>query len=56
MTLNLGDPALRHDPYPLYAALRRTHPVTRARVPVLGDVWLVTRYADVLGGPCIPPW
>jgi cytochrome P450 len=36
--------ALSDDPYPIYAALRRTAPV--AWVPALG-MWIVTRYDDV---------
>src|SRR4051812_11132405 len=48
--LNLNDPAIRNDPYPLYAQLRRTSPVTRATVPMFGEAWLVTRYDDVVRG------
>ena len=50
MTIDLTDPAIRHDPYPLYAHLRATRPVTRARVPLFGEAWLVTRYDDVVRG------
>ena len=44
----LQDPRLIAHPYPVYAALRSTHPVLRAPLPVDGaGVWLLTRHADV---------
>ncbi len=48
MTLNLSDSNIRHDPYPVYAHLRKTSPVIKARAPVFGEAWLVTRYEDVV--------
>lgn len=44
---DLGARALRDNPYPHYARLRREAPVARARVPFMGEGWLITRYADV---------
>jgi cytochrome P450 len=41
-----GDPALVENPYPVYARLRREAPVLH--VPDQ-DMWLVSRYADVVG-------
>lgn len=48
LTLDLNNPAIRANPYPLYKTLRRDAPVVRARLPMIGPVWLVTRYHDVL--------
>lgn len=42
---NLMSPALRADPYPLYAELRRERPVCQVEP---GGLWAVSRYADVL--------
>ena len=50
MIINLAAPAIRRDPYPTYAHLRAMHPVTRARIPIYGESWLVTRYDDVARG------
>lgn len=41
---------MRVDPYPIYARLRKEAPVTPAKVAFMGDVVLVTRYADVMEG------
>lgn len=41
--LDLADPQLLGDPYPLYARLRREAPLHRAA----SGVWLLSRYADV---------
>jgi cytochrome P450 len=46
--MNLGDAALRADPYPTYARLRRESPVAAAKVPSFGRAFLITRYDDVL--------
>ncbi|MEA2725388.1 MAG: hypothetical protein QOH59_3159, partial [Gemmatimonadales bacterium] len=48
MTVNLAEPAIRQNPYPVYEHLRKTNAVTRARVPFFGEAWLVTRYDDVV--------
>jgi cytochrome P450 len=42
---NLMTPALRADPYPLYAELRRAHPICQVEP---GGLWAVSRYSDVL--------
>jgi cytochrome P450 len=42
---NLLDPAVRNDPYPLYADLRRHHPVCQVDP---GGLYAVARYEDVL--------
>lgn len=39
--------AVRHDPYPIYARLRRDSPVVRLRRPLDGASYLVCRYDDV---------
>ncbi|UGQ11813.1 cytochrome P450 [Yinghuangia sp. ASG 101] len=39
----MADPAFLRDPYPVYAALRRDHPVRRTP----HGVWYVSRHADV---------
>lgn len=45
---DLASPRFKANPYPFYARLRAEAPVYRARVPVAGSAWLVTRYEDVL--------
>lgn len=42
---NLMSPALRADPYPLYAELRRDRPICQVEP---GGAWAVSRYSDVL--------
>lgn len=42
---NLMAPALRADPYPVYAELRRERPICRVEP---GGLWAVSRYSDVL--------
>lgn len=46
------DPAVREDPYPTYAWLRRDHPVAWATTPASGFLgfWFVSRYQDVFAG------
>lgn len=39
----LSTPECRQDPYPLYARMRREHPVYRSSQ----GTWYLTRYADV---------
>jgi cytochrome P450 len=46
--VDLFDPGFNANPYPTYAKLREEAPVCRVTIPDRGDVWLVTRYADVL--------
>jgi cytochrome P450 PksS len=46
--VNFNDPVVRADPYPLYARLRKEAPVIAIRRPLFGQVWLLTRYEDVL--------
>jgi cytochrome P450 PksS len=45
---DLSSPRFKADPHPFYARLRAEAPVYRARVPIAGRAWLVTRYDDVL--------
>jgi len=44
---DLASPQFKANPYPFYARLRAEAPVVRARVPIAGTGWLVTRYDDV---------
>jgi cytochrome P450 PksS len=46
--LNLADAALRADPYPTYARLRRESAVVVAKAPTFGQVFVLTRYDDIL--------
>lgn len=48
--IDLTDPQVRRDPFPLYARLRREAPVTSIPFPLVGRVWLVSRYDDVCSG------
>lgn len=43
--LSLFDPEVRKDPYPYYAALRRSAPITQVEP---GGLWAVSRYEDVM--------
>jgi cytochrome P450 len=43
--INIMSPEVRANPYPVYAALRRDHPVTEVEP---GGMWAVSRYEDVL--------
>lgn len=43
ITQEMTTPAFRQDPYPLWALMRREHPVYRSSE----GVWYLTRYADV---------
>ncbi|NDJ52271.1 MAG: cytochrome P450 [Chloroflexi bacterium] len=45
--LNLADAAVRQDPYPIYAELRRTDPVALVKMPFFGDTYFISRYEDV---------
>ncbi|GAC1637734.1 MAG: cytochrome P450 [Herpetosiphon sp.] len=45
--VDLMDPAMQANPYPTFAHLRKTAPVTRIKLPFVGQGWLVTRYDDV---------
>jgi cytochrome P450 len=42
---NLMDPAIRRNPYPVYAQMRRESPVCRVAP---GGRWVITRFADVV--------
>ena len=44
--IDFTDPAFQNDPHPVYAALRRTGPIRRMRLPNGVPAWLVTRYED----------
>jgi cytochrome P450 len=48
MNVALFDPSFNADPHPTYERLRTEAPVCRVALPDRGEVWLVTRYADVL--------
>lgn len=43
-SINILDPAICENPFPLYAALQRDNPVCRVEP---GGIWLITRYDDV---------
>ncbi|MBC7835417.1 MAG: cytochrome P450 [Phycisphaerales bacterium] len=45
-TPNLGSRSFKADPYPFYARLRETSPVTRVSLPNGAPAWLVVRYDD----------
>lgn len=46
--LDLMSPVLRRDPYPVYTELRRSQPIAPVTHPLTGEMWMLTRYADVL--------
>ncbi|MDX2139237.1 MAG: cytochrome P450 [Chloroflexota bacterium] len=46
--LDLFSPAMRSDPYPIYADLRRNQPLARVTHPLAGQMWMLSRYDDVL--------
>ena len=48
MTLDTSSTQFRHNPYPTYATLRKNEPVPLIHQPVMGDVFLATRYDDVV--------
>ncbi|MGH8917527.1 MAG: cytochrome P450 family protein, partial [Actinomycetes bacterium] len=45
-TTELFDGTFWNDPYPAYAAMREDAPVRKVRM-IDGDVWLISRFADV---------
>ncbi len=45
-----SDPEVRSDPYPYYAHLRSHAPVAPQDLPFMGEIYIVTRYDDVLEG------
>jgi len=45
--IDLAHPAVRANPYPLYARLRREAPVTQAKIRGLGSIWVLSRHEDV---------
>lgn len=45
--LDQMSPAFRADPYPILARLRRESPVVTTQRPVIGTIYLLTRYEDV---------
>ncbi|HRI72512.1 MAG TPA: cytochrome P450 [Polyangium sp.] len=47
LQIDLADRAVRANPYPLYAKLRKEAPVLRTQVPAVGPAWILARYADV---------
>jgi cytochrome P450 len=46
--VNIASSKFKADPFPFYAQLRSAAPVYRTILPDKRDVWLVTRYNDVL--------
>ena len=42
VTIDFSDPAVQADPYPIYAGLRRDHPVNWD-----GRTWVISRYEDI---------
>lgn len=44
--LDISAPAFRADPYPIYARLRRDSPVVTVERPLIGKLYLLTRYDD----------
>lgn len=49
-TWSFGGPRFKADPYSYYAWLRREAPVAQTRLPTGEEVYLVSRYADVVAG------
>ncbi|HFE45306.1 MAG TPA: cytochrome P450 [Nannocystis exedens] len=47
MKLNLSAPAVRRDPYPTYAYLRKYEPLIAVKRRFVGRVWYLSRYEDV---------
>lgn len=47
MKLNLSDPAVRRDPYPTYAYLRKHAPLVAVKRPLVGRIWYLSCYEDV---------
>lgn len=45
--LNLADPAVRADPYSTYRYLREHSPIVGVKRALVGQVWYISRYADV---------
>jgi len=46
--VNIAGSEFKADPFPFYARLRSEEPVYRTKLPDRRDVWLVTRYDDVV--------
>ena len=44
---DLRNPALKTNPFPVLAQMRAAGPIVRARMPVIGSVWLATTYDAV---------
>lgn len=47
-SVNIVSREFKADPFPFYARLRAEQPVCRVKFPGFGQVWLVTRYDDVV--------
>lgn len=47
--LDLSTPEFRADPYPTYARLRRDSPVATVERPIVGTIYLLSRYDDCAG-------
>ena len=46
--IDLSQPAIRNNPYPTYAELRKHSPIAKTHQFPMGDMWLITRYDDVV--------
>jgi cytochrome P450 len=47
-SVDIFSPEHKRDPFPFYARLRANAPVCQIKTPLLGPVWLITRYDDVM--------
>ncbi len=47
-SVDIFSPEHKRDPFPFYARLRANAPVRQIKTPLLGPVWLITRYDDVM--------
>jgi len=48
LRVDLVSEAFKRDPFPTFHRLREAGPLVRAKVPLLGECWLVTRHAAVI--------
>jgi cytochrome P450 len=46
--IDIFSPEHKRDPFPFYARLRAEAPVCRVKTRLMGPVWLITRYDDVV--------
>ena len=48
VTFDLVSQSYKRDPFPTYLRMHREAPVSRMKVPFIGEVWLVSTYDDVV--------